>query len=442
MGSVRRVVSQWALWDLPRWLQILVAGIIAAYCAAIAAAVAVTPVQAGQVRLFMVLLACSAVAVELTRRIGEPSGVIRDVYAIWDLPTAVLLPPLYALVAPIPRMILTQVRVRRGVVHRRAYTAAAVGLAYAAVSLVFHSVEPALGAGMGTPGRALLWTVLAAGCGLFRLAVNDALVLTAVKGSAPETRLFSEIAGAEALYGDITELSLSTLAAFAAAHSPLTVLYALPLVISLQRSLRHAQLVSETRIDGKTGLLNDKTWRREAADEIARAARTRTPIAVGIVDIDHFKAVNDTYGHPAGDAVLSAIAAATAALLRDYDIVGRVGGEEFAFILPGSPLPEAVEIAERLREKIPRIAFPQPGPATPMPPRVTVSVGVAATSRADHDLGTYYSLADRAMYAAKDHGRNGVWVIACDRADELRPQPASAVRESPSREGADAASSR
>jgi hypothetical protein len=177
------------------WLRILVAGIIAAYCAAVAAAVAVTPVQAGQVRLFMVLLACSAVAVEFTRRIGEPSGVIRDVYAIWDLPAAVLLPPLYALAVPVPRMILMQVRVRRRVVHRRAYTAAAVGLAYAAVSLVFHSVEPALGAGMGTPGRALLWTVLTAGCGLFRLAVNDALVLTAVKGSAPETRLFSEIVG-------------------------------------------------------------------------------------------------------------------------------------------------------------------------------------------------------------------------------------------------------
>ena len=114
-------------------------------------------------------------------------------------------------------------------------------------------------------------------------------------------------------------------------------MYALPLVIPLQRSLRHAQLVAEARIDAKTGLLNDRTWRRQAEGEVARAVRTRAPVAVGILDIDHFKRVNDTYGHPAGDAVLAAVAAAMRATLRGYDVIGRTGGEEFAFILPGDP---------------------------------------------------------------------------------------------------------
>lgn len=419
---VRRAVSGWPLWKLSRRLQVLVVGVVAAYCAAIAAAAAVTRVQAGQMRLFALLLACGAIAVEVTRRVGEPTGVVRDVYALWDLPAAVLLPPMYALLAPIPRMVLTQARIRRGVVHRRAYTAAAVGLAYAAASVVFHTAAQGLGtgAGAGMGGRAMLWTLLAAGCGLIRLAVNDTLVLTAVKASAPETPLMREIFGPEAVHGNIAELALGTLTAFGTAHSALTVLYAVPLVTSLQRSLRHAQLVSETRVDSKTGLLNDKTWRREAASEITRAVRTRAPLAVGLIDIDHFKRVNDTFGHLTGDAVLAAVAAATKALLREYDIVGRVGGEEFAFLLPHTPLDVACEIAERLRQKIPLIAVPRQGPAEPPYPQVTVSIGIAAAERPRWDLSRYFGLADQALYTAKESGRDRVSVITGEH-EEARP---------------------
>jgi diguanylate cyclase (GGDEF)-like protein len=439
--SMRRTISQCPLWNLPRWLQVLAVSVLTIYCGAICASAAATKVQASQLRVFVILLACSAAAIELTRRIGEPTGVVRDVYAIWDLPAAVLLPPMYALLAPVPRMVLTQVRVRQTLLYRRAYTAAAVGLAYAAASLAFHAVVPVLGPGAGTGAgeRAFLWTLLAAGCGLLRLVVNDGLVLAAVKGSAPETRLLPEISGAEALYGNVAELSLGTLSAFAAVHSTLTIFYAVPLVVSLQRSLRHAQLVSETRVDGKTGLLNDKTWRREATGEVARAGRTRTPVAIGILDIDHFKEVNDTYGHLAGDAVLSALAAATTALLRDYDIIGRVGGEEFAFILPNSPAPEAAEVAERLRERIPQIAFQREGPAGAMPSRVTVSIGMATAGRPGWDLARYYHLADQALYAAKQNGRDAVWIITADHGANLTPRPSNAVRALSGRDPADAA---
>ena len=412
MGSVRRAIAGWPFWDLPGWLKPLVAGVITVYCAAIGGAAAVTPVRAGDLRLFAVLVACSAVALEMTRRTGEPSGVVRDVYAIWDLPAAVLLPPLYALLVPIPRMILTQARVGRAKLHRRIYSSAAIGLAYAAASVTFHTAARALGgSAAGTGFHALEWTLLAAACGVLRLAVNDTLVLSAVKGSAPKTRLRPEILGAEALYNDVAELSLGVLAAFAAAHSILVVLYALPLVISLQRSLRHAQLVTASRIDSKTGLLNDPTWRREAAAEVARSVRTRTSVAVAMVDIDHFKKVNDTYGHLAGDAVLTAIAAATKALLRDYDIVGRVGGEEFAVVLPHTSIGEARDITERLREKIPRLVIPSGGPVDSVPSGVTVSIGVAAAGLPHCDLGRFLAVADEALYAAKAAGRNRVHVI-------------------------------
>jgi diguanylate cyclase (GGDEF)-like protein len=425
LGSVYCAVPQPKLPELPRWLRVLVAGTVTAYCAAICAAVPVARVQPGQLRLFAVLLACSAAATELTRRAGEPGGAVREVHAIWELPAAVLLPPLYALLVPVPRIVLTQVRVRQAPAHRRAYTTAAAGLAYAAASVAFHAAVPALGPGAATATgeSALLWTMLAAGCGLLRLAVNDGLDLAAVRGSAPGTRLLPGIAGTEALYGSAAELSLATLSAFAAARSMLAIVYAVPLVISLQRSLRHAQLVAEARVDGKTGLLNDRTWRREAAGEVARAERTSTPVAVGILDIHHFKAVNDTYGHLAGDAVLAAVAAAITALLRDYDVAGRVGGEEFGFVLPGTAPAEAVEVAGRLRESIARIAVTGHGPVTAMPARVTVSIGLAIGGQRGWDLGTYYSLADQALYAAKQNGRDAVWAVTGDQAGDLEPRP-------------------
>ena len=113
-----------------------------------------------------------------------------------------------------------------------------------------------------------------------------------------------------------------------------------------------------SRIDAKTGLLNAGTWLREARLETTRAARTRTPLAVAIADIDHFKNVNDTFGHLTGDAVLAAIARALSSLLREGDLTGRFGGEEFAILLPGTDAAEARQITERVREKISRIATP------------------------------------------------------------------------------------
>jgi diguanylate cyclase (GGDEF)-like protein len=266
----------------------------------------------------------------------------------------------------------------------------------------------------------MLWTVLVAGCGLLGRTVHKGLQLAASEEPVPGKHLLPGIAS-EATLRNAAELSLGTLTAVAAAHSTLAIVYVVPLVISLQRS---AHVAMEARVDGKTGLLNDRTWRREAADEIARAERTRTPIALGIIDIDHFKRVNDTYGHPAGDAVLSAVAARATALLRPYDIIGRVGGEEFAFVLPNSPLQEAAEVAERLREAI---SFPLPT-QVPSPPQVTVSIGVAAANRPGWDLDTYLGHADQALYAAKRGGRDTVRVVS---PEDPEPRPAR-------RDGADA----
>ena len=420
--ALRSPLRGWPVWQLPRWLAACVTAVIAAYAAVAAGALASAPVRPGDLRLCAVFVGCGAASVELTRRAGEREGLTRDVYIIWDLAAAVLLPPLYALVIPLPRAVLTEWRIRRTLLHRRAYTTAAHGLAYAAASAVFRSAVPALCGGGGLSGHALAWITLAAGCGLVSMAVQACLILPAVKATAaPGTRLRSLALGQEAACNQATELCLAVLTAFAAAHSALALVVALPLVIVLQRSLRHASLAAAARTDAKTGLLNAGAWQREAAVEVTRAARTQTPLAVAIADIDHFKAVNDTHGHLAGDAVLAAVSAAMRDLLRDCDLCGRFGGEEFALLLPRTAAAQALEITERIRHGISQLAIPRDGTAAI---RVTISIGIAVPSQARRTLDDLLAAADHALYQAKRSGRDRVVIYADTRVPQAsRPLP-------------------
>ncbi len=138
---------------------------------------------------------------------------------------------------------------------------------------------------------------------------------------------------------------------------------------------------------------------------------------MAIADIDHFKNVNDTFGHLTGDAVLAAIAGALSALLREGDLTGRFGGEEFAILLPGTDAAEAHRITERVREKISRIATPvSDGPGGDDPLRVTISIGVAALGSSRLDLEELLAAADHALYQAKETGRNRVCLQAASPA--------------------------
>ncbi|MGI8451605.1 MAG: GGDEF domain-containing protein [Streptosporangiaceae bacterium] len=132
---------------------------------------------------------------------------------------------------------------------------------------------------------------------------------------------------------------------------------------------------------------------------------------MAIADIDHFKDVNDTFGHLAGEAVLAAIARALNGLLRDGDLTGRFGGEEFCILLPGTDAAKARQITERLREKISSIATPVAGgPGSSA--QVTISIGVAVLGSSRRDLEELLAAADHAFYQAKEAGRNQVRVLA------------------------------
>ena len=414
--ALRSPLRGWPVWQLPRWLAACVTAVIAAYAAAAAGALASTPVRPGDLRLCAVFVGCGAASVELTRRAGEREGLTRDVYIIWDLAAAVLLPPLYALVIPLPRAVLTEWRIRRTLLHRRAYSTAAHGLSNAAASAVFRSAVPALcGGAESSSGHAPAWITLAAGCGLVSMAVEACLILPPVKATAaPGTRLRNLVLGREAVCNQVTELCLAVLTAFAAAHSALALVVALPLAIVLQRSLRHAALAAAARTDAKTGLLNAGAWQREAAVEVTRAA-AQTPLAVAIADIDHFKAVNDTHGHLAGDAVLAAVSAAMRDLLRDYDLCGRFGGEEFALLLPRTTAAQALEITERIRQGISELAIPRDGTAAI---QVTISIGIAVPSQARRTLDDLLAAADHALYQAKRSGRDRVVMYADSRVSQ------------------------
>jgi diguanylate cyclase (GGDEF)-like protein len=457
MVYARRTVSRYGLprvqarpiWSGSRPLLVLWSVVTSGYLAWIAFLVARYHFRLADIALFGALLACGAFTVEMARRSSEPDGVWKDVYAVWELPMVFLLPGLYALIVPAIRLTLTQWRVKRAPVYRRAYTAAAIGLGYGCARLVFLALLPA-----GAQPRTCLWQdtaawLVAAGSGATaQWVINQGLILSAYKLANPSASIRDQIFAKETLHNDATELCAALLVAASMTVSNLTLIIALPLATLLQRSFRHAQLLNEARADAKTGLLNAATWEREATAEVARAARTLTPVAVALLDLDRFKAINDTHGHLFGDEVLRRIARTMSGTLREYDVTGRFGGEEFVMMFPHTRSSDAFRIADRVREQIAELPIFGPGGERV---HVSVSIGVAALDAGSRrDLGYLLAAADAALYRAKASGRNQVQMLSTSRglsavgplaardADVDRRGDAAAVAGVPIRRQADA----
>jgi diguanylate cyclase (GGDEF)-like protein len=188
-----------------------------------------------------------------------------------------------------------------------------------------------------------------------------------------------------------------------------------PLILVLVASLHRASLVTDLQhsanTDAKTGLLNSRGWQLMARQQLAQSDSAGTPTAVLLIDLDHFKKVNDTHGHLAGDVVLKSVADVLVRELRGYDAVGRYGGEEFIALLPGADDQAALAIGERLRQRIGTT------PAEDLL-EVTVSVGVAVgygyqAARAGQPVPSLEDIidaADIALYEAKSNGRDRVCV--------------------------------
>ena len=172
--------------------------------------------------------------------------------------------------------------------------------------------------------------------------------------------------------------------------------------------------------DSLTGLLNHGAFHGRLEEEAARSVRHGRPLSLALLDLDHFKQVNDRLGHSAGDAALRAVATLMRSQAREADVVGRVGGEELAWLMPESGLPGAIEAAERLRRVVAGTPLGVAG-------RVTASIGVAQLA-ADGSAADLFGSADTAMYRAKGSGRDCVRAAGVPDPPMTSPTAASPAR--------------
>jgi diguanylate cyclase (GGDEF)-like protein len=177
--------------------------------------------------------------------------------------------------------------------------------------------------------------------------------------------------------------------------------------VAIENAALHERLHRQATVDELTGLANHRRFQDALSEEVTRTRRSGRPLALVLLDIDDFKAVNDTFGHRHGDQVLQAVSAAVSSACRVTDEPARYGGEELAVILRETDLDGAVTIAESLRRAVEQLAVPAPSPDAP-PTRVTVSVGVSALGAATDDQGLLVEAADVALYEAKRAGKNRV----------------------------------
>jgi len=167
---------------------------------------------------------------------------------------------------------------------------------------------------------------------------------------------------------------------------------------------RTAELTRQATTDSMTGIANRRHFMERGNDEIERARRYHLPLTLLLLDIDHFKRINDRFGHPAGDKLLQVIAQACQSNARNVDLAGRLGGEEFALLMPETSAIAARLAAERLRRAITAI----PPALSGVPHQVTASFGIAALNSHDTSMESLMARADTALYRAKNGGRNRV----------------------------------
>jgi diguanylate cyclase (GGDEF)-like protein len=339
--------------------------------------------------------------------LGQAEGVpYVTVDATWLLPAAVLLPNDLMLAVIVVAFLLQWVYAAahggsRPRTYRFLYTVAASVL----TCFVVHAAISAAGVSGDGPITPIAVSAFVVAIPLY-LGVNTALIAIAMFLNTGTTRPAS-------LFGSWSEngLELATLVfgattAASLLYAPWATVLVLPAVFLLQHQALLRQLVQAATTDVKTELLNATAWRQVAQREIARVSQRGGSVAVLVLDMDHFKRINDEHGHLAGDAALKCVGSALAEEVRGYDAVGRFGGEEFVALLPGIGAPDALHAAERLRRRIESLAVAMPGGDQTL--RVTASIGVALCPNHGDSVDDVLRAADNAMYQAKWAGRNTV----------------------------------
>lgn len=410
-GRLWRTVRHWPLW-LQSGPVLIVVFIVEFLAVALTVATAARfPIDRSDWIVLVLLAVGSMVHLEAARGIERVRETMRaeapyvDLKSVWSFAGVLLLP----LPLAVALVVLTWTHLRWRVAHtpifRWVYSAATVVLATHAASAVLQvGLPPGTYPGLPAGWHGLSIVVLA---GLTRWFVNHWSVVVVILLSSPQTAGRSALGSAGGLAIEAAALCLGGVTALVMAREPWYVLLIMPPLLLLHRSLllHHYELAART--DDKTGLANALHWTEMARRELARAARDNVTLGILMVDLDHFKRVNDTHGHLAGDAVLKAVADALRRESRDYDVAGRFGGEEFVLLLPGINTENLLTRAERLRDRIHDLKVHTMGNDGRVEiAGLTASIGAVTYPEGGDHLDTLLLAADSALYEAKKTGRN------------------------------------
>ncbi|HEY0812686.1 MAG TPA: GGDEF domain-containing protein [Pseudonocardia sp.] len=424
-NAPRTLFQRWKLWSLPAPL--VTALLAVEFCAALLVVGAIVLPPAGfggpgAPRLAGLLVIVALLHTELGRGVerARRQTLVSDLHvnmvSVWFFAAAALLSPGWAgLCAALVQGHLWWRSVGPRVPpHRQAFTMAVFVLATVGASAVMSWLRGGLPSAFSV-------LVLAAGILVF-FTVNSALVAGALAASPPRPGVGEVLGTASENLLEVATLCVGALVAAAMAVNPWLVVLAVPPLLVLQRAVLVRHLEQVASIDAKTGLLNSAAWHVRAERALAHRGRRLPVAALLVLDLDHFKNVNDTYGHLAGDEVLAAVAEALRVEVRDGDLVGRFGGEEFVILLAGRPdqvradtqaaaRSAAQSVADRIRRRVAALAVGIETPDGPLTiAGLSISVGAAVRPEGCSDLRALVQAADTALYAAKREGRNRVRV--------------------------------
>ncbi|MDT7705599.1 MAG: hypothetical protein QOG20_1206 [Pseudonocardiales bacterium] len=414
--SPRSAVAAWPVWQMPGRLLGSVVVVELTMVLLVTLGLIARPVLTDSELTYAVVLSVLGIVhTELARDVERVRWRITgnlhvDLTSVWIFAAVVVLPAGYAaLVALLVHSYLWLRSARtRAPLHRQLFSTATITLSCLAASSVMTQVETVVGA-LPVRGVELIAIVVAI---LVFITVNSALVAGAIAVSTGGGTPGDLLGEWDENLLELAALSLGGLTGLVVLVNPWLVLLVLPPLLVLHRAVLVRHLQEAASIDGKTGLLNAAAWHTKAERALQRVVRGEGPRAVLVLDLDHFKVVNDTHGHLAGDQVLAAVADALRSEVRDRDLVGRFGGEEFVVLLAGLQGGCAADleaVADRIRRRVAALRVELPTPDGPLTiAGLSVSVGVAVQPGAGGELRSLLQIADAALYAAKRAGRNAV----------------------------------
>ncbi|WP_338061047.1 diguanylate cyclase [Lentzea albidocapillata] len=393
-------VRDWPVWTLRRpalyyWLFIDMAALATVTYAIVSSE---TPSPSEIARFAAIAGTAGAVIIGTTiysHRLGETERNPWAAHLCYLTAGILALPPnlmVLLLFGPALHCLLAQ----RPETHRWLFTLSATTLAVFATRYVLGWADPHTNLVILTLAAALL------------LVLRAGLIALGLKLRRPSAT-FEENVGEpiDAILG-IVAVSIGGLMGCVAESNAVHVLIAGPSLALLERAAQLPQWRRSAQRDAKTGLANAVHWDARARYELNKGASRTRPMAVMLLDLDHFKRVNDEVGHLAGDAALAAISLLLRGTVRRGDLVGRFGGEEFVVLLPEATSDEAEYVAERVRKAVEALRVPTM--ATDGKPHelhgLTVSIGVSTTTRFGYELPDLLVAADAALLAAKAYGRN------------------------------------